>query len=138
MWDIAPNVWWKHIYLYYIIWTFLFSFWSRLGYQAQQTSLRSSRSQMIFKIGVIKTFANFTQKHLCWSLILIKLQAFKRRCFPLKFAKYLRTPILKNICKRLLLDYANHFRNVGIILYFTINFSFVHVKLKLLNRTMPW
>ena len=25
-------------------------------------------------------------------------------CFPLKFAKFLRTPILKNICKRLFLD----------------------------------
>ena len=29
---------------------------------------RSSRSQMFFKIVVIKTFANFTGKHLCWSL----------------------------------------------------------------------
>ena len=28
---------------------------------------RSSRSQVLFKIGVLKNFANFTGKHLCWS-----------------------------------------------------------------------
>ena len=44
------------------------------------------------------------------SALFIKVQAlrhFKKtlqhRCFPVKFAKYLRTPILKNICERLLL-----------------------------------
>ena len=36
---------------------------------------RSSRSQMFFKIGALKNFANFKGKHLCWSLFLIKLQA---------------------------------------------------------------
>ena len=34
--------------------------------------LRSSRTQMFFKIGVLKNFA--TVKHLCWSLLLIKLK----------------------------------------------------------------
>ena len=35
---------------------------------------------MFFKIGVLKIFANFTGKYLCWSLFLVKLQAwqFKR------------------------------------------------------------
>ena len=37
----------------------------------------SSCSQMFFKIGLFKNFANFTGKHLCWSLFLIKLQAFR-------------------------------------------------------------
>ena len=32
----------------------------------------SSRPQMFFKIEVLKNFANFTGKHLCWSLFLIK------------------------------------------------------------------
>ena len=60
------------------------------------------RSQMFFKIDVLKNFANFTGKHLCWSLFLIQLQAwrvatlFKKRlqhsCFPVKFAKFFRTP----------------------------------------------
>ena len=36
---------------------------------------RSSRLQMFFKKDVLKTFANFTGKHLCWSLFLKTLQA---------------------------------------------------------------
>ena len=65
------------------------------------------------KIGILKNFRNFTGKKLCWSLSLIKLQAwrsailFKRdsnRCFPVKVAKFLRTPFLKNICERLFLN----------------------------------
>ena len=31
-------------------------------------SVRSNRSQMFFKIVVLKNLANFTRKHLCWSL----------------------------------------------------------------------
>ena len=38
---------------------------------------RSSRSQMFLEIGVFKDFANFTGKHLCWSLFLIKLQVWR-------------------------------------------------------------
>ena len=57
---------------------------------------------MFFKISVL----NFTGKHPCWSLFLIKLQALeslfnkviKKRlqneCFPVKLAKFLRTPFL--------------------------------------------
>ena len=41
--------------------------------------MRSSRSQMFFKIGVLKNFAILTGKHLCWSLLYIKLHAW--RCF---------------------------------------------------------
>ena len=36
---------------------------------------RGSRSQMFFKIGVLKNLANFTGKQLCWSLFLIELEA---------------------------------------------------------------
>ena len=32
---------------------------------------------MFFKIGIIKYFAIFTEKRLCWSRNLIKLQAFR-------------------------------------------------------------
>ena len=39
-------------------------------------------------VGVLKNFANFTEKHQCWSLFLIKLQD---TCFAVKFAKFLRT-----------------------------------------------
>ena len=42
-------------------------------------TIRNSRSQMFFKIGVYKNFAIFTGKHLCWGLFLIKLQAWRTR-----------------------------------------------------------
>ena len=32
---------------------------------------------MFFKMGLSKYFPNFTGKHLCWSLFLIRLQAFR-------------------------------------------------------------
>ena len=32
---------------------------------------------------------------------------FQHRCFPVKFVKFLRAHILKNICERLLLNFAN-------------------------------
>ena len=38
---------------------------------------KSSRSQMFFKIGVLKNLANFTGKHLCLSIFLIKLKAWR-------------------------------------------------------------
>ena len=34
---------------------------------------RSSRLHVFFKIGVLKSFTNFTGKHLCWILLLKKL-----------------------------------------------------------------
>ena len=40
-------------------------------------SYRSSRSQMLYKIGVFKTFITFTGKHLQWILL------FKYSCSPL-------------------------------------------------------
>ena len=43
----------------------------------QYLIFRSSRSQMFFKIGVLKNFANFTAKHLCWSTFFIKLLAWR-------------------------------------------------------------
>ena len=38
---------------------------------------RSTRSQMFFKIDVLKDFAIFRGKNLCWSLFLVKLQDFR-------------------------------------------------------------
>ena len=56
--------------------------------------LRSSHSQMFFKIGVLKNVANFTGKHQCWSFFLIKLfQRLQHRCFPVKFATFLKNTI---------------------------------------------
>ena len=49
-------------------------------------------SQMFFEIDVLKNFAIFTWKHLCWRLLGLQLikRSFQHRCFPVKFAKFLR------------------------------------------------
>ena len=38
---------------------------------------RNSHLHMFFKIGALENFAIFTEKHLCWSLFLIKFVALK-------------------------------------------------------------
>ena len=38
---------------------------------------KSSRSQIVFKIGVLKNFINFIGKYIYWNLFLIKLQAWR-------------------------------------------------------------
>ena len=53
---------------------------------------------------VFRNFAKLTEKHICQSLFLIKLQASRpatllkkrlwHRCFPVNFAKFLRTPFI--------------------------------------------
>ena len=62
---------------------------------------RSSPSQILFKISFLNNFASYIRKHLCWSLFnkFGGLQAcnfvkrrLQHRCFPVKFAKFLRTP----------------------------------------------
>ena len=47
------------------------------------------------KRGVLKNFI-FTGKHMCWSDFIKK--RLQRKCFTVKFAKFLRAPILKNDC----------------------------------------
>ena len=59
----------------------------------------------VFKISFLKNFSTFTRKYLCWSLFLIKVQAFraatlllrycKHTCFPVSIAKFLRTALLQ-------------------------------------------
>ena len=71
------------------------------------------------KKGVLKNFANFTVKQLFWNLLLLKLQALQalqlyskrlqHRCFFVELAKLLRTSILQNIYKRLLLVFLEAF-----------------------------
>ena len=64
-------------------------------------TLRSSRPEMFYKNGVLRNLVKFTEKHLCQSLfsinfLLPKALLKKRpsyRCFPMNFAKVLRTPL---------------------------------------------
>ena len=49
--------------------------------------------------------SQYSHENICLGASLIKLQPFKKRlqysCFPVNIAKFLRAPILKNICKQL-------------------------------------
>ena len=71
---------------------------------------------MCCKKGVLRNFANFTRKHLSQSLFLNKVAGLSpailskkrlwRRCFPVNFAKFLRTPFLTEHPRWLLLTLA--------------------------------
>ena len=102
---------------------------------------------MFFKVGVLKNFetylkrfATFTEKNLCWSLFLIKLQAFRlaallkraynTSCFHVNIAKLLRNAFLQNIscgCLEATVQGCRYkfaiFEKVGIILNTLLNFS---------------
>ena len=58
--------------------------------------------QVFHKKGALKNFAILTGKHLSWSLFFDKVAGLQACNFIKK--KFLRTPILKNICEQLLLD----------------------------------
>ena len=63
----------------------IMSFGSGKLYFAKQIPHRNSHLHIFSKIGVLKNITNFTQKHLCWSCFLIKLEALhksKTHVFP--------------------------------------------------------
>ena len=76
---------------------------TRPNYKFQKLWIyRSGRSQVFFKI----SFTRFTEKHLCWSLFLIKLQAWRpttllketpTRCFPVNTAKLLTAFFIEHL-----------------------------------------
>ena len=68
----------------------------------QEWKIQIQPPEVICKNGVLKNFANFTGKHFSWSVVLIKLQAFRQafkfikkrlqhRCFPVKFEEFKNT-----------------------------------------------
>ena len=44
----------------------------------------------------------------------------QHRCFPVEFTKFLRTPILKNVIERLLLNSARHSNGIHYIMHVVI------------------
>ena len=87
-------------------------------------SHRSSCLEVFYKKDVLENFAKFTGKHLCQILFfnevagpatLLKKRLW-HRCFPVNFAKFLRTPILQVICGKLLLHHIHY--TVEIIIVF--------------------
>ena len=64
------------------------TFWKHVF---RTSTFRSTRSQMFFKVGILKTFANFSINY---------------KCFTLKFAKFLRAPVFSEHLWWLLLYFA--------------------------------
>ena len=72
-----------------------------------KTRLKPQKQQLepFCKKGVLRNFANFTGKHLCWSFFLLELQEvcsfiklrLRHRRFPEEFTKFLRTRNLKAV-----------------------------------------
>ena len=85
-------------------------------------SLVKSASSEAATGGIPKHFAIFTGKHLCWSCNFIK-KRLQDRCFPRNVARFLITPILKNICERLLLT----FYRMYLILFILEILKFIYI-----------
>ena len=64
--------------------------------------VRSSRPEVFYKKGVLRNFTKFIGKHPCQGLFFKKVASLRpatllkkrlcRRCFPVNFVKFLRTP----------------------------------------------
>ena len=75
---------------------------------------RSSRLEVFYRKGVLRNFAKLIGKHLCQSLFFNKVAGLRpatllkkrlwHRCFPMNFAKFLRTPFFTEHLRWLLLD----------------------------------
>ena len=70
---------------------------------------------MFFKIDVLKNFANFTRKHVCWSLCLIKLHAKKAptQVFSSEICEIFNNNYLEEHLQWLLLNYCIAFSAAG-------------------------
>ena len=75
------------------------------------TNFLKQPPEVFRKNGVLKNFAMFTRKDLCWSLFgVFEVNFIKKRLqhryFPVNITKFLRTPISENIWKRFLNSYS--------------------------------
>ena len=83
---------------------------------------RSSHRSCSIRKCVLRNFTKFTGKHLYQSPFLNKVASLRpatllkkglwHRCFPMNFAKFLRTPFSQNTFGRLLLEIYQSFDNV--------------------------
>ena len=87
--------------------------WQRPKYASDDCYLTKAATEGVLKKKALrKKFTIFTGKYLCWSLFLIKLQAFM--CVTVNITKVLRTSVLKNVWHRLF-PTSN---NVGVLILF--------------------
>ena len=68
-----------------------------------EAQFRGIRPEVFYEKGVLRTFAKFTGKHLCQSLLCNRVASLWHKCFPANFAKFLRTPFLTGHIQWLLL-----------------------------------
>ena len=79
-------------------------------------SFQKQSPDVFYKKALVKNFAIFQKKTSVWESLFDKASGLspcnfikkrlQHKCFPVKFAKFLRTPILKNIYERLLLFFV--------------------------------
>ena len=79
------------------------------------TLFRGSRWMYSVRKGVLRNFTEFTEKHQCQRLFFYKVAGLRaatilkkrlwHRCFPVNFAKFLRTPFLWHTSQQLLLTF---------------------------------
>ena len=61
------------------------------------TTFRSSRSQMFYKIGVLKISAKFTRKHLCWSIWTTAFEHLFRQFRRISYPSYSFYPFFNHL-----------------------------------------
>ena len=96
---------------------------SKISIIYHQIKISKRYNEQVFnKKAVLKNFAIFTEKHLRWSLFLNKnagLQSWnfikkrlQHRFFPVNIAKFLRAPVLENICEWLFKPFPTWASNI--------------------------
>ena len=111
-----------------VIWkiSILYPKTSKKFYHYIQVSEKYNEQKVFNKKTVLNNFAIVTEKYLCWCIFFNKNAAnqacnfinngLQHSCFLVNIAKYLRTPILKNICVRQPLRFFP-FMSVGMFSY---------------------
>ena len=114
--QISGNIWWWSSYYWWYIFSqdrpFFTQFWNNdvkklINFLKQPqnclicfNNVRSSCPEVFCKKDVLRNIVKFTGKHLCQGLLFNKFakkkKRFWHRCFPVNFAKFLRTSFLYN------------------------------------------
>ena len=98
----------------------LFRWWFYFNILVFYWYLQNQPPEVFCKKGVLRIFSKFTGKHLCQSPFFNKVAALRpatllkkrpwHRCFPVNFAKLLRTLFLQNSSRRLFLYFLVYFK----------------------------
>ena len=108
---------------------------------------------MFYKKADLKNLAIFTGKHL-WRNLFCNENAdlqfcnfiqrrLQPKCFPVNIAKFLRTPVLKNICERLFERFPTRINNITSNMKWGRHFleskrKNTFLKLSLMNKNLPF